>query len=53
VDTRNEESIDLVQSVYLIIMMVQTIPFLYERETGKSGVGKEQERKKERMREMD
>jgi hypothetical protein len=36
-----------------MIMMVQIISFLYERDTGKNGVGRDQERDKERMREMD
>jgi hypothetical protein len=34
-----------------MIMMVQIIP--YEREAGKTGVGREQEREKERVRETD
>jgi hypothetical protein len=42
------ENVDLVKSVYSMMIMVQIIPFLYERETGKNGVGREQERGRKR-----
>jgi len=48
VETWNEENIGLVKSVYLMMIMVQIIRFVWERETGKNGVGREQEREKER-----
>ena len=50
VDTRNKENIDFVNSVYSLMMMVQIIPFLYERETGKMEWG---ESKRGRKRERD
>ncbi len=52
-DTCYEENIGSAKSVCAMIMMVHIISFLYERETGKNGVGRDQERDKERMREMD
>jgi hypothetical protein len=52
VDNQKEETVSF-KSVYSMIVMVKIVPFLYERETGKNGVGREQEREKERKRERE
>jgi hypothetical protein len=43
VDTLNEENVGSVISVFSMSKIIQTISFLCERETGKDGVGREQE----------
>jgi hypothetical protein len=43
----------LVNSVYSMMPVVQTISLLYKTETGKNGVENKQERWRERVREAD
>ncbi len=52
-DTQNEENVSSLKSVYSMMIVVQIIRFLYGREAGKTRVGKEDEREKERIRETD
>ncbi len=49
-DTRNEENIGSVKSVFIMMIVVQIIHFKYERETGKNRVGT---KKKGRTRELE
>jgi len=43
----------LLKSVYLMMLVLPIIFFLYKVETGESGVGHRQERRRERKREAD